>query len=51
MMERYQLNEERAFQFMTRVSQDSNIKLREVAADIVAGLNRRSSLTLASRPL
>ena len=42
-MERYQLNEERAFQFMTRVSQDSNIKLREVAADIVAGLNRRSS--------
>lgn len=42
-MERYQVNEERAFQFMTRVSQDSNIKLREVAADIVAGLNRRSS--------
>lgn len=42
-MERYQLNEQRAFQFMTRVSQDSNIKLREVAADIVAGVNRRNS--------
>lgn len=42
-MERYQLNEDRAFQFMTRVSQESNIKLRVVAADIVAGLNRRSS--------
>ena len=41
-MERYTIDEERAFQFLTRVSQDSNVKLREVAADIVAGVNRRN---------
>jgi hypothetical protein len=41
-MERYTIDEERAFKFLTRVSQDSNVKLREVAADIVAGLNRRN---------
>lgn len=41
-MERYQMNEDRAFQFLTRVSKNSNTKLRDVAADIVAGLNRRN---------
>jgi transcriptional regulator with GAF, ATPase, and Fis domain len=34
-MERYQLDEDRAFQYLTRVSQASNIKLREVAAELV----------------
>jgi GAF domain-containing protein len=43
-MERYQLDEERAFSFLTRTSQQSNVKLRAVAADIVAGMNRRNML-------
>ncbi len=34
-IERYGLNEERAFEFLIRVSQTSNTKLRDVAADIV----------------
>jgi ANTAR domain len=34
-MERYQIDEDRAFGFLVRVSQDSNVKLRDVAADIV----------------
>jgi len=42
-MERYQINEDRAFQFLVRASQTSNVKLREVAADIVAGLNGRNT--------
>jgi hypothetical protein len=41
-MERYGIDEDRAFQFIIRVSQDSNVKVREVAADIVAGVNRRN---------
>jgi GAF domain-containing protein len=41
-MERYGIDEDRAFQFLIRVSQDSNVKVREVAADIVAGVNRRN---------
>jgi transcriptional regulator with GAF, ATPase, and Fis domain len=40
-MERYQIDDERAFQFLVRTSQDSNVKLREVAAQIVAGHNSR----------
>lgn len=40
-MERYQIDEERAFAFLVRVSRDSNVKLRAVAADIVAGHNSR----------
>ncbi len=34
-MERYRLTEERAFEFLIRVSQTSNVKARDVAADIV----------------
>lgn len=41
-MERYSINEDRAFQFMVRASRSSNVKVREVAADIVAGINRRN---------
>ena len=38
-MERYTIDEERAFRFLARVSQTSQVKLREVAADIVAEAN------------
>ena len=41
-MERYGIDEDRALPFLIRVSQDSNVKVREVAADIVAGVNRRN---------
>ena len=34
-MERYGLDEERAFQYLTRVSQSSNTKLRDVATELV----------------
>ncbi|MEV6282108.1 GAF and ANTAR domain-containing protein [Kribbella sp. NPDC051770] len=42
-MERYQLNDERAFAFLTRLSQDNNIKLRNVAEEIVKELDTRSN--------
>jgi ANTAR domain/GAF domain len=41
-MERYQLDDERAFRFLVRTSQQSNVKLREVAAQIVDGHNSRT---------
>ena len=41
LMERYDLDEDRAFGFLTRVSQTSNIKLRQVAHEIVDGANAR----------
>lgn len=40
-MERYQISEERAFQFLVRASQTSNLKLRTIAEEIVAGVNVR----------
>jgi hypothetical protein len=43
-MERYQIDNERAFQFLLKVSSHSNIKLREVAAGIVTGLDSRTHL-------
>jgi GAF domain-containing protein len=45
LMERYQLDSERAFAFLTRTSQDSNVKLRDVAAQIVAGHDGRTRST------
>jgi hypothetical protein len=36
LMERYKLTEERAFEFLIRTSQTSNVKLRAVAGEIVA---------------
>lgn len=36
LMERYQLDENRAFRFLVRTSQTGNVKLREVAAGVVA---------------
>jgi hypothetical protein len=41
-MERYGLNEERAFGFLARVSQSRNVKLRVVAEEIVADAEQRS---------
>jgi GAF domain-containing protein len=40
-MERYQINDERAFQFIVRASSTGNIKAREVAAEIVSNANER----------
>jgi hypothetical protein len=36
LMERYHLTDDRAFAFLTRLSQDGNIKLREVARRLIA---------------
>lgn len=35
MMARYQISQEQAFQFLTRISQDTNTKLREVAERVI----------------
>jgi GAF domain-containing protein len=40
-MERYQINEDKAFGFLARVSQTSNIKLREVANELIAQTDTR----------
>ncbi len=40
-MERYGLSDERAFAFLTRLSQHGNVKLRHVAAEIVADVERQ----------
>lgn len=42
-MERYQLNEERAFAFLTRLSQHRNVKLRRVAEEMVAEVAERGA--------
>lgn len=47
LMERYQMNEERAFAFLSRASSNGNIKLRDVAQELVDEGNRRKR----SRPL
>jgi GAF domain-containing protein len=39
-MERYQLNEERAFAFLVRASSHSNIKVRDIAQNMVDEANR-----------
>jgi transcriptional regulator with GAF, ATPase, and Fis domain len=41
LMERYGLDEDRAFQFLLRSSQDGNVKLRDLAADLVRGTGDR----------
>lgn len=40
-MERYQLTDERAFAFLTRLSQDGNTKLRVIAEQIIEGATLR----------
>jgi GAF domain-containing protein len=44
LMERYELDEDRAFQYLTRVSQHSNVKLRDVAVEIVQQSNEKNQL-------
>jgi GAF domain-containing protein len=44
LMERYQLNEDRAFDFLVRASSTSNVKLRDVAKELVDQGNQRSSI-------
>jgi hypothetical protein len=39
-MERYQLSEERAFEFLVRISRSGNVKLRDVASRVVAETDR-----------
>jgi ANTAR domain/GAF domain len=41
-MERYGLNEERAFAFLTRLSQHRNVKLRLVATELIAASDHRA---------
>jgi len=43
-MERYQLNDERAFAFLTRLSQHRNVKLRQVAEELVAELAGKADI-------
>jgi hypothetical protein len=40
-MERYGLDEDRAFQFLVRTSQTGNVKLRAIAYEIIAAANTR----------
>jgi GAF domain-containing protein len=40
-MQRYEMNEERAFQYLLRASSTSNIKLRDIAAELVQNANER----------
>jgi AmiR/NasT family two-component response regulator len=39
-MERYRLSDDRAFAFLTRLSQDGNVKLRLVAERLIATTRR-----------
>ena len=41
-MERYQLSEDRAFAFLARLSQDRNVKLREIAGEFTSLANASS---------
>lgn len=45
-MERYGIHEDRAFQFLVRASSTSNVKLRELARDLVRSLNEKSGGSL-----
>lgn len=40
-MERYQLDEDRAFQYLVRVSRGSNIKLRDIAQELIRTANQQ----------
>jgi GAF domain-containing protein len=49
-MERYELDEDRAFKYLTQVSQHSNVKLRDVAAEIVQQSNENNQVPPAVPP-
>jgi GAF domain-containing protein len=42
LMERYELDEDRAFAYLARVSQTSNVKLRDIAEEVVDSANKRN---------
>ncbi|WP_408898630.1 ANTAR domain-containing protein [Nocardioides sp. R1-1] len=44
-MERYQITEDRAFQFLVRASSTSNVKLRVIAQEVVDTTNERMTAT------
>lgn len=44
LMERYELDEDRAFAYLSRVSQSKNVKLRKVAETIVSTVNQKNAL-------
>jgi GAF domain-containing protein len=46
-MERYNLDEEQAFQLLVRVSQQGNVKLRDVAREIVEQANAQVPVSVA----
>jgi hypothetical protein len=45
LMERYGLDDDRAFQFLVRTSQTGNVKLRVIADEIIAAANTRNHAT------
>jgi len=45
LMERYEMDEDRAFAFLVRASSHSNIKLRDVAQELVDQRNNKDSVT------
>jgi DNA-binding NarL/FixJ family response regulator len=49
-MERYGINEDRAFRFLVRMSSDSGVKLRAVAHEIVNDANKPCPDTAGHRP-
>ncbi len=42
LMERYSMDEDRAFQFLVRVSRSSNMKLRDISREMVKATDRRA---------
>lgn len=46
-MERYQMDEDRAFAFLVRLSQNMNLKLRTVAEQVVEGLDTSTRIPTA----
>jgi hypothetical protein len=42
-MERYTMDEKRAFSFLSTMSQSTNVKIRDIAADLVSGQRRRTN--------
>jgi AmiR/NasT family two-component response regulator len=42
LMERYELDEDRAFQFLVRTSQTGNVKLRVIADEILTAANTKA---------
>ncbi len=48
-MQRFEMNEERGFQYLIRASSTSNIKLRDVAAELVQNANQRFTTSPPAR--